>query len=126
VPQLGGLWIAFNKHVPGMGIDAPEPLKGFRRALTAKWYRERWSLTVFAVASKERTAIRELIIPSGLPAVRQWLRVARPETWFVGMRSLEVGYSLSSGEICLLENKDHRTITWSIASVTESRDRIPE
>jgi hypothetical protein len=121
VPQFGGLWIAFNKHVLGMGIDAPEPLKGFRRAFAADWHQGGWSLKVFAVHSKERSAVRELVMPIGLSAVRQWLRVARPETWFVGMRWLEVGYSLSSREVCRLESKDHRTITWSVASVTERR-----
>ncbi len=39
VPQFGELWIAFNKHLLGMGIDTPEPLKGFRQALAANWHR---------------------------------------------------------------------------------------
>ncbi len=71
-------------------------------------------MTVFAVRSDERAAVRALLIPNGLAVLRQWLRAVRPETWFVGMRRLEVGYALGSRESGWLESRDHRTLTWGV------------
>jgi hypothetical protein len=121
VPQFAELWILFNKHQPGMGIDQPGGLVGFQQVLAAHWHRGGWSLTVFAVQSEERSIVRGLLQAMGLPAVRAWLWEVRPETWFVGMRGFEVGCSLSDPAVGVLESKDHRTLAWRAMRRSESR-----
>jgi hypothetical protein len=117
VPQYKELWIAFNKHRPGMGIDRPKGVSGFQQVLGGHWdHSGGWSLTVFAVPSVERSAVRRLLQENGLPSVRAWLRAHRPQTWFTGMRCFEVGYLLSGGRVGVLESQDHRTLTWSLVA----------
>src|SRR5262249_4670722 len=92
-------------------------LSEFQQVLAAHWYQaEGWSLTVFAVPSAERSAIRQLLQAAGLPAVQTWLKAPRPDTWFAGMRRFEVGCWLPGGDVAVSESKDHRTLAWGVVA----------
>jgi hypothetical protein len=102
-----------------MGIDRPEKLRDFHQLFAADWYSGEWSLTVFAISSGQRSLCRELLQAVGLPAVRDWLRASRQETWFIGMRRFEVGFSPRDRVVGLLESKDHRTFAWRVLPRTQ-------
>lgn len=114
------LWLAF-KAKPLPLRPAPAGCDDFRLAfeivfnLLSKPSNGRY-LRVPAVPSGERAVVRRLLTAVGLPAAREWLR-PRPETWYTGFRTFQVGYALDPPRVCLVDALEHRVVGASVVIV---------
>ena len=114
------LWIAFGAkplplHPTPAGCDDFRLAFGVVFNFLSKPSNGRY-LSVPAVPSGERAAVRRLLTAVGLPAAREWLR-PRPETWYTGSRTFQVGYALDPPRACLVDALDRRVVGASVVIV---------
>jgi hypothetical protein len=107
VPQFHELWISFDK-TGWRSIRMDEKHGFFMKAFAVvlNFNSGGAYLSFSAVPSKFRQTVRTAIIDSGLSEVKAWLSIERPQTWFEGFRTLQVGITPDTGFICLIEKKD--------------------
>lgn len=121
-PQYNKLWISFSaKPVPL--FPAPVECADFRLAFLAGYnsLSGNWSLGVPAVPSKERNAVRQLLMETGLSGVREWLCRPRPATWYEGFRTFEVGYAIEPLRVCFVESLNDRMIGSAVVEDESTR-----
>jgi hypothetical protein len=121
-PRYDELWTAFGPK-PLPLHPTPTGTAEFRLAFAVVCNNQSgtWYLSVPAVPSEERAAVRQLLVAAGLPAVREWLCRSRPPTWHEGFRTFEVGYALEPPRVCLVESLNQQVIGSSIAAVEAAR-----
>jgi hypothetical protein len=123
VPRYDSLWIAFGPKVlrvhPSLPVELRLELRGFLSVFSVVCNNAsgEWYLSVPAVPSEARPAVRRLLLSDGLPAVRRWLLRPRPETWYEGFRVFEVLCPPETDRVCFLETVEHRVVEVSVKSV---------
>jgi len=104
VPQYSCLTLAFYPHwdqTPSQTrrlLDAGESLRvmeatyrnirpgrcGSRNLIHMGWYDETWGLAVYPVPRDVKAVVADLLLTAGLPSIRRWLEIERPESWCDG------------------------------------------
>ena len=109
------LWISFGSK-PGPVYAAPAECVEFHRAFSVVCSDRSGAryLSVPAVPSTERAVARQLLVMFGLPSVRDWLCLLRPETWYEGFRAFQVGYTIEPQRMCFIESHNYRVLDFSI------------
>jgi hypothetical protein len=117
-PRYDELWIAFGSK-PLLLYPAPTGRPDFRLAFSVVCSNHpgTWYLSVKAVPSKERNAVRQLLLGVGLPGVREWLCRPRPETWYEGSRTFQVGYTIEPLRVCFVESLNRRVVGSMVVEV---------
>jgi hypothetical protein len=116
------LWLAFGPKPLPLN-PAPAEVADFRLAfaVVCNNYSGTWYLSVPAVPSEQRAAVRRLLVATGLPGVREWLCRRKPATWHSGFRTFQVGYAIEPLRVCFVESLNHQVIGSSVAVVEEVR-----
>jgi hypothetical protein len=124
VPQFGELSIWFHRE-PGnsLGLFTPgwalrrlqgssaNSLLGFAECLVCSWTASSgWGLTIRPVPRAERRDFTEMISDTILPALRRWLAVTRPDTWFEGQHVFQAGVNPERDLIAFLETHNDRIV----------------
>jgi hypothetical protein len=122
-PRYDELWIAFGPK-PLPLHPTPDDTAGFRLAFAVCCNSRPggWYLSVPAVPSGERAAVRRLLVTTGLPAARGWLCRPRPPTWHEGLRLFQVGYALAPPRACLVESLNRRVVGCSVVLAEAALD----
>ncbi len=58
-----------------------------------------WSLSIFAIYSEYRAAVREAMCNSGFDRLISWIQAERVETWYLGNHDISLYYELDSGTL---------------------------
>lgn len=121
-PRYGELWIAFGAK-PLPLSPAPPECADFRLAFSIVCNNPSgdWYLSVAAVPSKERNAVRQLLLETGLSSVREWLCRPRPATWYEGFRTFEAGYAIEPLRVCFVESLNHRMVGSAVVEDESNR-----
>jgi hypothetical protein len=56
------------------------------------FYEETWEITVKPVPRELKFKIKQHLVAEGLPKIKDWLSMERPESWLEGRKNLEVIY----------------------------------
>jgi hypothetical protein len=117
-PRYDELWTAFGSR-PRPLHPMPAECAHFRLAFAVSCsnYSDGWHLSVPAVPSEERAVVRQLLIASGLPSVREWLCRPRSETWHEGYRLFQVGYMVEPLCVCFVESHNRRVVGSSVVTI---------
>jgi hypothetical protein len=69
------------------------------------YYDPKWRITVYAVPSVLKKAVRDALLESGFAAVTQWLGRKRPPTWHYGRKACSVVFVPSSGNVRVTQSE---------------------
>jgi hypothetical protein len=58
-----------------------------------------WDITVYPTPRADRVVAHAQLLSVGLPAVRRWLCMARPSTWYFGRKRCEVLFAPADGTV---------------------------
>lgn len=114
VPQYNQLLIVFTRGGWTEISTGSEQVSSFMRTFAASlnFYSGSAYLHVYAVKSEYRQLVRKAIIDYGLPAIKVWLSLPRPQTWYEGLRVLTVGIALNTEEICFVETMNQKVVSF--------------
>lgn len=63
----------------------------------------KWSINIRRVQSDKKHKSREFLLNTGLPLVKAWMGEKRPETWYNGYRTFEIGLISDTNLYAVLE-----------------------
>ncbi len=84
----------------------------FRRVISGTYSHplEKWSLNLKAVELKYNKKTKKFLIEIGLPLMRNWFELEKPETWYNGHRNFLIGLNNNLTEYCIWETYNDRTV----------------
>jgi hypothetical protein len=65
------------------------------------WVGESWSISIYPVPLDRKHEVQQHLVNDGLPKLKKWLSIKRPETWYAGQHYFSIAYNLSTQEFTI-------------------------
>jgi len=123
------LWLSKEKGA-GIGLFVPgwnlKYLKGnstkflkFNTILTGNYSRSlnKWSIILYSIKIEHNKRVKQFLIETGVPVLRNWFESEKTETWYEGRRYLQIGLNENLTEYCIFETQNDQVINRKTAII---------
>ncbi len=79
---------------------------------------DKWFIILKPIRTENNIVIKEFLIETGIPILRNWFESEKTSTWYSGHRHFQIGVNENLTEFCILETQNDLVVNKSIENIT--------